>query len=212
MRATRANQHNGMDLLFKRCLDADYTHTAEGGDYAIEVEGDTLYILFEWSDGAEDWKNNLDFPAKPYKRMTEIWFCHRGFLRVWKAMRDEIENRVAETLQQHTDISNITICGYSHGGAMALFATEDMAYLYGEEFNVSGYGFGAPRVLWGCVPKAVRGRISAFETIRNIPDLITHLPPKVFGYRDINVTEIGEEGKYKPIEAHYNSAYMAELN
>ena len=207
-----ANQNDGMDLLFKRCLDADYTHTAEGGDYAIEVEGETLYILFEWSDGAEDWKNNLDFPAKPYKRMTETWYCHRGFLRVWKAMRDEIESRVAETLQQHTDISNITICGYSHGGAMALLATEDMAYLHGRNFNVSGYGFGAPRVLWGYVPEAVRERISAFETIRNIPDLITHLPPKVFGYRDTNITEIGEKGKYKPIEAHYDSAYMAELN
>lgn len=208
----KANQNEGMDVLFKRCLDADYTHTAEDGDYAIEVEGETLYILFEWSDGAEDWKNNLDFPAKPYKRMTETWYCHRGFLKVWKAMRDEIENRVAETLKLHTDISNITIGGYSHGGALALFATEDMAYLYGKNFNVSGYGFGAPRVLWGNIPEAVRERISAFVTVRNVPDLITHLPPKVFGYRDINITEIGEEGKYKPIEAHYNSAYMAELN
>ena len=198
--------------LYRRCLDAEYTHTTEGGDYAIEVDGNTLYILFEWSDGAEDWKNNFDFPARPYKRMTDKWFCHRGFLKVWKAMRDEIENRVAETLERNTDISNITIVGYSHGGAMALFATEDMTYLYGDKFNVSGYGFGAPRVLWGYVPKAVRERISAFVTVRNVPDIVTHLPPKVFGYRDINIEEIGEKGKYKPIKAHYSSAYIEELN
>lgn len=197
--------------LFERCLDAEYTHTTEGGDYAIEVDGNTLYILFEWSDGAEDWKNNFDFPAKPYKRMNELWFCHRGFLKVWKAMRDEIENRVAEILKEHPEITDITIVGYSHGGAMALFATEDMTYLYGGKFNVSGYGFGAPRVLWGYVPKAVRERISAFVTVRNVPDIVTHLPPKVFGYRDINITEIGEEGKYKPIKAHYSSAYIEEL-
>lgn len=197
--------------LYRRCLNAEYVHTTEGGDYAIEVDGDTLYILFEWSDGAEDWKNNFDFPAKPYKRMRDKWFCHRGFLKVWKAMRDEIENRVAETLERNTDISNITIVGYSHGGAMALFATEDMTYLYGDKFNVSGYGFGAPRVLWGYVPKAVRERISAFVTVRNVPDIVTHLPPKVFGYRDINIEEIGEKGKYKPIKAHYSSAYIEEL-
>ena len=198
--------------LFKRCLNAKYISTSESGDYAIEVDGNTLYILFEWSDGAEDWRNNFDFPAKPYKRMTERWFCHRGFLRVWKAMRDEIENRVAETLQKHENISNITIVGYSHGGAMALFATEDMMYLYGAKFAVSGYGFGAPRVLWGYVPKAVRERISAFVTVRNIPDIVTHLPPKIFGFRDINIQEIGEKGKYNPVKAHYDSAYIAELN
>ena len=201
-----------MVKLFKRCLNANYTHTSEGGDYAIEVEGNTLYILFEWSDGAEDWRNNLDFPAKPYKRMKDKWFCHRGFLRVWKAMRDEIEDCVALTLKKHTEIANITIIGYSHGGAMALLATEDMNYLYGEKFNVSGYGFGAPRVLWGYVPKAVRERISAFTTVRNIPDIVTHVPPKVFGYRDVNIKEIGKKGKYKPVKAHYDTAYIAELN
>lgn len=213
MEITREKQHAGtaFDILFKRCLNADYTHTAEGGDYAIEVDGNTLYILFEWSDGKEDWRNNFDFPAKPYKRMTDKWFCHRGFLRVWKAMRDEIEIRVAETLQQHTDISEITIVGYSHGGAMALLATEDMTYLHGDRMAVSGYGFGAPRVLWGYVPKAVRERISAFVTVRNIPDIVTHLPPKIFGYRDMNVKEIGEKGKYNPIEAHYSSSYIAKL-
>lgn len=198
--------------LFRRCLKAEYTHTAEGGDYAIELEGNTLYILFEWSDGREDWKNNFDFPVKPYKRMDELWFCHRGFAKVWRAMRDEVECRVAEVLQKHTEITDITIVGYSHGGAMALFATEDMVYLYGEKFNVSGYGFGAPRVLWGYVPKTVRKRISAFTTVRNIPDIVTHVPPKIFGFQDVNIKEIGEEGKYMPIEAHYSSAYIEELN
>ena len=200
-----------MITMFEKCLKANYTHTAEGGDYSIEVDANTLYILFEWSDGKEDWKNNFDFPAKPYKRMTDKWYCHRGFLRVWKAMRYEIEECVAETLKEHPEITDIIIVGYSHGGAMALLATEDMTYLYGDKFNVSGYGFGAPRVLWGYVPKAVRERISAFTTVRNIPDIVTHVPPKVFGYRDVNIKEIGESVKYNSIEAHYSSSYIEEL-
>lgn len=198
--------------LLKRCLKAQYISTAKNGNYAIEVEGDTLYLLFQWSKGFWDWVHNFLFPAKPYKRMKCLWFCHRGFLKVWKAMRDEIEKRVAEILKEHPEITNIIVVGYSHGGAMALFATEDMTYLYGDKFNVSGYGFGAPRVLWGYVPKAVRERISAFVTVRNVPDIVTHLPPKVFGYRDINIKKIGEKGKYKPIKAHYSSAYIEELN
>lgn len=198
--------------LFQRCLCANYTHTAEDGDYAIEIDGDTLYILFEWSDGATDWRNNLDFPAKPYKSMTDTWYCHRGFLRVWKGMRDEVEKGVADALRRSEGISKITVVGYSHGGAISLFATEDMAYLYGQKYKVSGYGFGAPRVLWGVIPDAVKERISAFKTVRNIPDLVTHVPPKIFGYRDVNITEIGRYGKYQPIEAHYSSSYIAEMD
>ena len=198
-----------MKFLFNRCLNASYTHTAENGDYAIEVGGNTLYILFEWSDGAEDWKNNFDFPAIPYKHMAETWFCHRGFLRVWKAMRDEVEKRVAEILAQHPEITDFKIVGYSHGGAMALLATEDMVYLYGEKINVSGYGFGAPRVLWGYVPKAVKNRLQHFYVIRNNKDIVTHVPPALFGFR--HVSEVVKIGQTNPVKDHYPEKYTHNL-
>lgn len=199
--------------LFKRCLNAKYIHTEKGGDYAIEVEGDTLYLLFEWSDGAEDWKNNFDFPARPYKRMKCIWFCHRGFLRVWKDIRDDLEAYVAERLKSHPEIKNIVCVGYSHGGPHSLFATEDMEYLYGEKYSVRGYGFGCPRVLWGIVPKEVKRRLSNFVAIRNIPDIVTHVPPMIFGFTHAGtLLKIGEKDKYSPIKAHYSSAYIEELN
>ena len=53
--------------MFRRCLSAEYTHTSEDGDYCVETDGKTLYLLFEWSDGKRDWKNNLDFPVTPYR-------------------------------------------------------------------------------------------------------------------------------------------------
>lgn len=201
-----------MKTLFEKCLGAEYIHTDKGGDYSLTVEGDTLYLLFEWSDGREDWISNFDFPAKPYKRMSEVWFCHRGFLRVWKAMRDEIEAKVADILKAHFEIAKIVCVGYSHGGALALFATEDMAYLYGGAYTVKGYGFGAPRVLWGHIPKAAKIRLQAFKVIRNIPDIVTHLPPCLLGFRHVATPlKIGERRKYSPIKAHYDSAYIAEL-
>jgi hypothetical protein len=115
--------------LFGLCLRAKYTHTAESGDYCIKTAGDTLYLLFEWSDGKEDWKNNFDFPARPYKKGADKWLCHRGFTKVWKAMRDEIEGKVCEALAANSSTKKIICIGYSHGGALAVLATEDMAYL-----------------------------------------------------------------------------------
>lgn len=197
--------------LYERCLCAEYVHTAESGEYAIQIEGDTLFILFQWSQGKEDWRNNFDFPARPYKRMDETWFCHRGFMRVWKAMRDEIEEKVKAILADNPSIDEIVCVGYSHGAALAVFATEDMAFLY-DLYAVRGYGFGGPRVLWGIVPKAVKDRLRNFTLIRNIPDIVTHVPPALFGFRHVGkLLRLGRLGKYGPIKAHRSESYIAEL-
>ncbi len=202
-----------MLTLFKRCLEADYIHTPESGEYAIEVGLNTLYLFFEKSDGAEDWKNNFDFPAEPYRDMSVKWLCHRGFLRVWRAMKDEIELKVYDILHRNRHIKNIVCVGYSHGGAIAVLATEDMEYLYGETHKVKGIGFGAPRVLFGKVPPGVKNRLKGFVTVRNIPDIVTHLPPLIMGYKNAGeLYKIGEIGKYNPIDAHRPTSYIDELD
>lgn len=194
------------------CLGAKYTHTAESGDYCIKMTRDTLYLLFEWSDGKEDWKNNFDFPVRTYKNGACKWRCHRGFTKVWKAMRDEIEAKVGEALAANSSIEKIICIGYSHGGALAVLATEDMAYLYGDTLAVTGFGYGAPRVLWGRVPNAVRERLKGFTTIRNASDIVTHLPPLLFGFKNAGeLLTISEWHKYTPIKAHYPNIYETEL-
>ena len=234
-----------MVKLFQRCLDAKdrYIHTQIGGDYYIEAENDTLYLLFECSDGMDDWIHNFDFipdphkdrentpklallkgilkavceylkmPSKPYKDMFKKWRVHGGFLKVWKSMKDDIEAFVAEILKNHPEIKKIVIIGYSHGAALAVLATEDMEYLYGKSYEVSGYGFGTPRVLWGIVPKEVKYRLRNFTSVRNIPDIVTHVPPVFFGFRNAGtLVKVGKKGKYNPFKAHYASAYIDELN
>jgi hypothetical protein len=201
-----------MVTMFKKCLEADYIHTENGGDYAIEVCDNILYILFECSDGEEDWRNNFKFPVKPYKDMKPVWYCHGGFLGVWKAMRDDIEAKVAQLLREN-EIAEIKCIGYSHGAALAVLATEDMAYLYGDNYTISGYGYGAPRVLWGIVPNEVKERLECFKTIRNIPDIVTHLPPKLFGFRNAGeMLEIGgTDREYGLFMSHHYDNYIIEL-
>ncbi len=198
--------------LFERCLAATYIHTAEGGDYAVEVDGNILYLLFEWSDGREDWKNNFDFPAVPYKDMRPKWRCHRGFLRVWKAMQDEAVKAVEAALAAHHEIWKIVCVGYSHGAALAVLATEDMEFRFGNRYKVSGCGFGAPRVIWGCIPGEVKYRLRHFVTVRNSPDIVTHVPPMWLGYRNAGkLVKVGRFGGYGAITAHTAATYRAEL-
>lgn len=201
-----------LDLLI-RCLRASYTHTCEGGDYAIQLDQGVLYLLFEWSDGREDWRNNLAFSAKvayPQRPEEPSWRCHRGFLKVWRAMQHEVLSGVLWYLRRY-DVRELICVGYSHGAALSLLATEDMSYRIGAAYPVSGYGFGCPRVLWGHLPPSVENRLSSFCTVRNIPDLVTHLPPAVLGFRHVGLTKIGEKGMYSPVDAHRAENYLAVL-
>lgn len=197
--------------LFNRCLNAEYIHCQEDGDYAIQVKGNVLYILFEWSDSTCDWFNNFDFPAKPYRDMDDKWYAHRGFLRVWKAMQDSVEEEVQQALLYNDQVDTIKCVGYSHGAAIALLATEDMSYLHGKTLTVEGYGFGCPRVIWGKMPESLKERLKGFTAIRNIPDIVTHVPPWLFGYRHINLNKVGKLGRYGLVKAHYAEAYTKEL-
>lgn len=199
--------------MLLRCINAEYHHTDQSGDYAIQAEPPFLYLLFEWSDGHEDWRNNLSFSARkvhPHDPKMSQWYAHRGFLKVWQAMRGEVMEKITQMIM--TDLyHNITCVGYSHGAALSLLATEELSRHWGQTLRVEGYGFGCPRVVWGNLPDAVRLCLSNFHTIRNIPDLVTHLPPAAFGFRHINLESIGEKGKYSPIKAHTSQAYLDEL-
>ena len=145
-----------MDLLklYNNCLNVKYKTVENKGDYAIRQIGNDLYLYFEWSDGLEDWKNNFNFPAKPYKDMGIKWYCHRGFLKVWKS----IEPYVKESIMKPS-IKKIIIVGYSHGGAIATLCHEYVWYNRPDlRDNLYGYGFGAPRVLWGFMNNELKER------------------------------------------------------
>ena len=200
-----------LHFLFRQCLDAEYIHAGDAADYCISRHGSILYIFFQCSNGIRDWSNNLDFPARAYSNGDNCWFVYRGFLRVWKSVRKEIEDKVRIELQRG-GVTHIVCVGYSHGAALAGLATEDLQFLFGNSVLVSGYGFGCPRFLWGIVGRCVKARFFRFTVVRNIPDLVTHLPPAIFGYSHVSKPlRVGKIGKYTPVGAHYPEAYLAEL-
>ncbi len=200
-----------MDLLnlYKRCLSANYTTVENQGDYSIRQIGTKLYLFFEWSDGATDWKNNFNFPAKPYKDMGTTWHCHSGFLKVWKS----IEPYVKDAIMRQT-VKSVTIVGYSHGGAIAALCHEYVWFNRPDlRDKLVGYGFGAPRVFWGHMSAEMKERWANFHTVRNLNDIVTHMPPKLFGFTHVNdVIEIGTKGDFekKNYKLDCVNAHMAE--
>ena len=199
-----------MDLAIalENCLKLhkNYIHVENGGDFYTERNGDTLKIFFEWSDGVEDWKSNLNFlaiPWKPYKGMKRIWFCHRGFLKVWKA----IEAYIAKYINDPT-IKKIEIVGYSHGAAIALLCYEYCVFNR-PDIDVEGAGFGCPRVFWGYIPKSVKERFNNFKVVWNGDDIVCHVPPVIFGFR--HVGEIVKIGQTNPVKDHFGTEYLLRL-
>lgn len=195
--------------LFERCLDAPYLQAAESANYYAERIGGLLYIYLQSSDGGEDWKNNLDFPARPYRRMGEtVWYAHRGFVKVWRAIEPLLAPLIADPRLQ-----GIVTVGYSHGGALAVFCHEYVWYHRPDlRYRIGGYSFGGPRVLWGKRTEDILSRWERFTVVRNLDDLITHLPPRALGYFHVgNLLEIGEKGKYSRIDAHRRESILAEL-
>jgi hypothetical protein len=181
---------------FKRCVDltseCKYKHVENAGSYYTERKEGALFIYFECSNGKLDWKHNFMFPAKPYRSMGDKWYCHRGFLKVWKSIEPYIKDEILDPT-----VDMITIIGYSHGGAIAQLCHEYVRFNRPDVY-VYGYGFGAPRVFWGISKKAVKERFSGFVVVRNGRDLVTFLPPIFFGFRHIcDVVHIGEDFTWK---------------
>lgn len=193
-----------LDELFYNLNNIKYTHKANGLDYAVKKSGTALYVYFEDSDGALDWEANLDFPAKH----SGAFFAHRGFLRMWESAKPFILEEIL-----NPEVKKIIISGYSHGAALAVLCHE-FAYRLRPDLReeIFGYGFGCPRVLWGIKTKMHRKIWKNFTVIKNIDDLVTHLPPAFFGYFHVGeILKIGEKGKYSKIDAHRPESYTKEL-
>lgn len=196
-----------LSQLFYNLLNIPYTHTESGADYAFVREDDRLYIYFEASNGATDWKNNLDFPAIRAPR-GGLLLVHRGFSRVFESIREPLTEAIVDPT-----VKEIVTVGYSHGAALATLCY-DLTYRLRPTLSerLSGYGFGSPRVFFGIRTRRIQKRFARFTVIRNIDDMVTHLPPSALGYFHVgNLLLVGEKGKYSKIDAHRPENIMTEL-
>lgn len=178
--------------LFNKCLNATYKTVPDTkGDYNIMRSGTKLFLLLECSNQQEDWKNNFDFPAKPYRDMPKKWKAHRGFVKVWKSIIPYIEEAVADPA-----VTQIITIGYSHGAALACLAQEYIWFNRPDiRDNCYAFAFEPPRVFCGCkIPEGLKERWENLYVFQNGWDIVTHVPPKLFGFKHVgNVIKIGRK-------------------
>jgi len=175
--------------LFDLILDAEYTHGDKGTDYCITVdEGNRMVrILFQGSTTAEDWKHNFQFlpvKVKPYKDMPYTWYAHKGFVEMYKAVRDLI----LEQVENH-DGYLFSVAGHSQGGAIAQLCAEDIAF---HNQSVICTTFGSPRVFYG---RKTRGYLSTLpiyykDCFENGSDIVPLFP--IGAHCIVDGTHIGE--------------------
>ena len=194
--------------LFDECLNARYLTTETDTDWSAEVRGGELRIRFAPSHGTQDWLHNLTFHAAPYEGMSPPWQCHSGFLTCWKSVLPHLSPLIL-----HPNTKRVVIIGYSHGAALSLLCHEYVWFHRPDlRERLLGVGFGCPRVLYGCLPPEIAPRWEQFYVVRNLDDLITHLPPRVLGYCHVgNLIEVGKEGRYSSVDAHRPESYRREL-
>lgn len=195
--------------LLLECINIPYSTVGISTNFATRRSGATLYVFFQSSVEGNDWRINVDFPAKACLRAEEkAWFAHRGFANTWK----ELEPVISPVLLDGS-VEKIIISGYSHGAALAMLCHEYVWYIRPDlRESLQGFGFGCPRVFWGRRDKDILKRWENFTVVRNIDDIVTHLPPAVLGYSHVgNMLEIGEDGKYTPTDAHRAENMLAEL-
>lgn len=200
---------NRLLYYFLKCLNAKYLHTMEGGSFALERRFDTLYIFFEHSNGKIDWKSNVDFRVRRAYSNTASFLCHRGFLLVWNSILPCIKASILDKSAR-----KIVIVGYSHGAAVSGLCYEYVKNARRDiEMNIEGYGFGSPRFMfrWGgrsLADDSFRG----YYVVRNKKDIVTHLPPRLFGFIHVGeMINIGEGSHYSPIDAHRQEGYIESL-
>lgn len=178
-----------LSTLFKKCAqEIEYVNVNDWVSYAFVQEGTHLYIYFQGSSEKKDWQANFDFwpvffKRRPYKNMAFSYKVHRGFLTAWKEVEDIIIEKIKDPAW-----TDITVIGYSHGGALCQFAVECVWFYRPDlrEGHMRGYAFEAPRIFaqWR-FPKQLRERWKDLYIIRDGSDLVTHVPPVLFGYRHI---------------------------
>ncbi|ADY13698.1 lipase family protein [Sphaerochaeta globosa] len=179
--------------------------------YRVLEYSDEVVIIFCPSNSKADWKINFSFPKKPYKRMKTPFYVHGGFLKEWKKINDHFLKEAAAYNKP------ITVCGWSYGGAMATLCYEDIWFKYPQKrYIIRLVTFGSPRVIGAYNFKKIWVRWHGANLYVNGSDIVTEVPPVLFGFRHVAKTKhIGGKkfliGYFKPKKYHHIDGYIESL-
>ena len=170
--------------LFKICDDwHGYQTVGHDVNYKFLEEGDRLLIFYQGSSSLWDWIRNFMYHPQPYRDMSIPFKVHGGFLAAWKEVEDIILEKIKDPKWK-----DITVVGYSHGGALCQFTVEAIWYHRPDlrEGGMRGYAFESPRIFaqWK-MPKELEERWENLFVTFDGTDIVPHCPPLFLKYRDL---------------------------
>jgi predicted lipase len=179
----------------------------EDKDMDIELmtckKSKTLYIVFRGSDSNANWFYNfLFFPKriKPYENKSTKITVHYGFYLSYTTKAREFIHKIA------VKEKNIVVLGYSLGGAMAMLCAVDLQYNF--KCNVECYTFGSPRVGNKYFMESYNKRVPSTCNFKNGNDIVTHLPPLLFGFKTTGkLIQLGEKKFFPSGKDHQLEKY-----
>lgn len=135
--------------LFELIENSSYVKTGNSVDYRIIVDevDEEIRLLFQETTDSIDWKTNLNFPIKLFKKNNSLLFIHKGYGDAWNSCHNEVVNKFLKAKTEFPHYKT-QIAGWSYGGAMALLAAEDIYFRSGVKVDEI-VTFGAPRPLFG---------------------------------------------------------------
>lgn len=165
---------------------------------------------------------------RTYKDSDIKFYTHAGFTIAWLACVEYFENTINCMLQEHPDVTDIRIYGWSYGGAMAQFAYEFAKYKYEmkqKRVVVTAMTIGAPKIFFNMYLMFWRIKdwlrfIPRFDRLimfKNKNDIVTTMPLKILGFNHVvPCYEVGDKFNifkfFNPMKYHLNTTYKQVIN
>ncbi|KAJ1967577.1 hypothetical protein IWQ62_001769 [Dispira parvispora] len=147
----------------------------------------SVTLAFRGTATDEQWEKDLKFYKEDWPEEVEDSEVHTGFLEIYQTVADQVYDRATESLKEYPDY-NLTIVGHSLGGALASLAAVDFTLRNKTLTEITNVvTFGKPRV--GNEEYAAHYNSLHLNSTRvvNKEDLVPHLPPESFNYRQEGV-------------------------
>jgi hypothetical protein len=177
-----------------------HTEPSTDTQYRITVRDDTVYVDFQAASSRKDWCMAFWF----WKKKVFNYRAHAGFATKAESIAKSLVHDLSFTMP-----SRVVFRGYSNGASLAflfyVFFTNGLWYMFN---RVELMAFATPRVFSRRTLRSLD--LSYCRFIKHAGDLVTHLPPKLFNYGDVDHQIIGKARWHLP-KYHADKLYADEL-
>lgn len=161
-------------------------------NYEVHWEEDrnVIQVHFEETHGRMDWITNFMFTKKYYESFRwndqKITLrVHNGWAAMYKAVKDEVREKVSSLLKLHPD-AYVEVIGWSLGSGQACLCAQDLNYNLGIKPYL--YTFGSVNLYKTNIftRKLTKAYLNSCCTeiwnFADVNDVVGHVVPKLFGF------------------------------